>query len=63
PLLALLDKSNTDGLSLPAFLTRVTRVRLKLQQISTAPDPLEMTQALAQSVFQGRSIDLTDTQS
>ncbi|PMU86205.1 type VI secretion protein VasK, partial [Pseudomonas sp. GW704-F2] len=35
----------------------------KLQQISTAPDPLEMTQALAQSVFQGRSIDLTDTQS
>ena len=63
PLLALLDKNNNDGLSLQAFLTRVTRVRLKLQQISTAPDPLEMTQALAQTVFQGRSIDLTDTQS
>ena len=63
PLLALLDKRNDDGLSLQTFLTRVTRVRLKLQQISTAPDPLEMTQTLAQSVFQGRSIDLTDTQS
>ncbi|WP_455884304.1 ImcF-related family protein [Pseudomonas spelaei] len=67
PLLALLGKgpegkSGADGLSLQSFLTRVTRVRLKLQQISTAPDPLEMTQALAQTVFQGRSIDLTDTQ-
>ena len=68
PLLALLGKgpegkSGADGLSLQAFLTRVTRVRLKLQQVSTAADPLEMTQALAQTVFQGRSIDLTDTQS
>ena len=63
PLLALLDKRSDDGLSLQTFLTRVTRVRLKLQQVSTAADPLEMTQTLAQSVFQGRSIDLTDTQS
>ena len=62
PLLALLGKNSTDGLNLQAFLTRVTRVRLKLQQVSTAPDPLEMTQALAQTVFQGRGIDLTDTQ-
>ncbi|QHF44597.1 type VI secretion protein VasK [Pseudomonas sp. S35] len=62
PLLALLDKNNTDGLSLQAFLTQVTRVRLKLQQVSTAPDPLEMTQALAQTVFQGRRVELTDTQ-
>jgi type VI secretion system protein ImpL len=68
PLLALLGKgpegkSGNDELSLQAFLTRVTRARLKLQQISTAADPLEMTQALAQTVFQGRGIDLTDTQS
>ncbi|MHC8305776.1 ImcF-related family protein [Pseudomonas sp. PB3P13] len=68
PLLALLGKdsegkNSADGLSLQSFLTRVTRVRLKLQQVSTAPDPLEMTQALAQTVFQGKSIDLTDTQS
>jgi len=68
PLLALLGKgpegkTAADSLSLQAFLNRVTRVRLKLQQVSSAPDPLEMTQALAQTVFQGRSIDLTDTQS
>ncbi|MEQ4280965.1 ImcF-related family protein [Pseudomonas syringae] len=68
PLLTLLGKDpegNTDNdrLSLQAFLTRVTRVRLKLQQVSNAPDPQEMTQALAQAVFQGKSVDLTDTQS
>jgi type VI secretion system protein ImpL len=62
PLLTLL-KGGTDNLNLQAYLTQVTRVRLKLQQISTASDPMEMTQALAQTVFQGRDIDLTDTQS
>ncbi|MCO7608598.1 type VI secretion protein VasK, partial [Pseudomonas guariconensis] len=65
PLLALLgqEKSTTtdDSLSLQAFLTRVTRVRLKLQQVTTANDPQAMTQALAQTVFQGKSVDLTDT--
>ncbi|AZE54578.1 putative membrane protein [Pseudomonas synxantha] len=68
PLLTLLGKDpegkvDNDRLSLQAFLTRVTRVRLKLQQVSNAPDPREMTQALAQTVFQGKSVDLTDTQS
>ena len=68
PLLTLLgkgaeDRNASDHLSLQAYLTQVTRVRLKLQQISTATDPMEMTQALAQTVFQGRGIDLTDTQS
>ena len=68
PLLTLLGKgaeerNASDHLSLQAYLTQVTRVRLKLQQISTATDPMEMTQALAQTVFQGRGIDLTDTQS
>ncbi|MDR3455032.1 MAG: ImcF-related family protein, partial [Rhodoferax sp.] len=67
PLLALLGKdpegqNGTERLSLQAFLTQVTRVRLKLQQISHAPDPQAMTQALAQSVFQGKNIELTDTQ-
>lgn len=67
PLLALMGKAQEDSrgdesLSLPAFLTRVTRVRLKLQQISNAPDPQAMTQVLAQTVFQGKSVDLTDTQ-
>ncbi|WP_152223641.1 ImcF-related family protein [Pseudomonas sp. SCB32] len=67
PLLALLGKdkgaaaNGDDSLSLQAFLTRVTRVRLKLQQVTNASDPQVATQALAQTVFQGKSIDLTDT--
>nr|WP_256595883.1 ImcF-related family protein [Pseudomonas sp. RW407] len=67
PLLGLLGKdpsaaAGSDGsLSLQAFLTRVTRVRLKLQQVTHAADPQAMTQALAQTVFQGKSVDLTDT--
>ncbi|MCO6061124.1 type VI secretion protein VasK, partial [Pseudomonas sp. MOB-449] len=68
PLLALLGigveaRGNDGSLSLQAFLTRITRVRLKLQQVSNAPDPQAMTQALAQTVFQGKSVDLSDTQS
>ncbi|WP_236209814.1 ImcF-related family protein, partial [Pseudomonas tohonis] len=60
PLLALLGKGgeqagSDDSLSLHAFLTRVTRVRLTLQQVSAAQDPQAMIQALAQTVFQGRS--------
>jgi len=67
PLLSLLGKdtertNDSERLSLQAFLNRVTRVRLKLQQVSNAPNPQAMTQALAQSVFQGHSVDLTDTQ-
>ncbi|TDB45436.1 ImcF-related family protein, partial [Photorhabdus khanii] len=64
PLLALMGKSTADpSLRLQTFLTRVTRVRLKLQQIANTDDPQERMQALAQSVFQGKSVDLTDTQS
>lgn len=68
PLLAVMDKhsqknGDDEGLSLQAFLNRVTRVRLKLQQISLAADPQAMTLAMAQTVLQGKSIDLTDTQS
>ncbi|HEF4762484.1 TPA: type VI secretion protein VasK, partial [Pseudomonas putida] len=65
PLLALLGKdaeTNSDRLNLHTFLNRVTRVRLKLQQVSNAANPQAMTQALAQSVFQGQNVDLTDTQ-
>lgn len=36
-------------------------MRLKLQQVINAPDPQEMTQQLAQTVFQGKTVDLTDT--
>ncbi len=66
PLLRLLgDKAGGGGgdtqLSLQTYLTRVTRVRLKLQQVTNAPDPQEMTQQLAQTVLQGKTVDLTDT--
>ncbi len=69
PLLQLLGK-NTDNnvmsadnsLSLQTYLTRITRVRLRLQQVASASDPQAMMQTLAQTVFQGKSVDLTDTQ-
>lgn len=69
PLLQLLGKnkgsnvmSADNTLSLQSYLTRITRVRLRLQQVASASDPQEMMQTLAQTVFQGKSVDLTDTQ-
>ena len=60
PLAQLLtQRDNQPGLH--AYLNRITHVRLTLQQLLTAPDPQTMTQALAQSVFQGRDVVLTDT--
>ncbi|MBG0632967.1 type VI secretion system contractile sheath large subunit [Enterobacter ludwigii] len=50
-----------DNLSFQSWLARVTQVRLKLQQVTSAPDPQAMSQMLAQTVFQGKAIDLTDT--
>ncbi|WP_262500003.1 ImcF-related family protein [Photorhabdus heterorhabditis] len=70
PLLTLMGKTRgqtlmtaDSTLSLQTYLTRVTRIRLKLQQIANTDDPQERMQALAQTVFQGKSVDLTDTQS
>ena len=69
PLLQLLGKnkgsnvmSADTSLSLQTYLTRITRVRLRLQQVASASDPQEMMQTLAQTVFKGKSVDLTDTQ-
>lgn len=69
PLLTLMGKNNASNvmsadntLSLQTYLTRITRVRLRLQQVASASDPQEMMQTLAQTVFQGKSVDLTDTQ-
>ncbi|POT57518.1 type VI secretion protein VasK [Citrobacter amalonaticus] len=69
PLLQLLGKNKAsnvmtadNSLSLQTYLTRITRVRLRLQQVAGSNDPREMMQTLAQTVFQGKSIDLTDTQ-
>lgn len=63
PVLALMDKNRTGGQtqSLQSYLTRVTQVRLRLQQVTNAVDPQAMTQTLAQTVFQGKAVDLTDT--
>lgn len=69
PLLTLMGKNRASNmmsadstLSLQTYLTRITRVRLRLQQVAGASDPQEMMQTLAQTVFQGKSVDLTDTQ-
>jgi type VI secretion system protein ImpL len=65
PLLALMDNANTSQgsipLSLQSYLTRVTRVRLKLQQITSTADAQVRMQELAQTVFQGNGVDLTET--
>lgn len=63
PVLALIDKSRTGGQeqSLQSYLTRVTQVRLRLQQVTNAADPQAMTQTIAQTVFQGKAVDLTET--
>ncbi|HKS32124.1 MAG TPA: ImcF-related family protein, partial [Enterobacteriaceae bacterium] len=63
PVLALLDKNRagTQSQSLQSYLTRVTQVRLRLQQVTNAADPQAMTRTLAQTVFQGNAVDLTET--
>ncbi len=61
PLLALTDSQGSSSMSLRTFLTRMTQVRLRLQQVTNAADPQAMTQTLAQTVFQGKTVDLTDT--
>lgn len=68
PLLTLMGKNNTSDvtsadntLSLQTWLTRITRVRLRLQQVAGSSDPQKMMQTMAQTVFQGKSVDLTDT--
>lgn len=53
--------SRNGNLSFQSWLARVTQVRLKLQQVTSAPDPQAMSQMLAQTIFQGKAIDLTDT--
>ncbi|NDL50957.1 MULTISPECIES: ImcF-related family protein, partial [Photorhabdus] len=69
PLLALMGENQAEGrikadstLNLQTFLTRVTDVRLKLQQMNNSDDPPAMANALAKTVFEGKSTDLTDTQ-
>lgn len=69
PLLALMGDSTDDrrtpkataasnDMSLAHYLTRVTAVRLKLQQIASSQEPQAMARALAQAVFQGKLSEL-----
>ncbi|MCA8093809.1 type VI secretion protein VasK [Burkholderia anthina] len=48
-----------NGVSLSRYLTAVTTMRLKLQQISGSPDAQAMARSLAQAVFQGRLSELS----
>ncbi|OCG21365.1 MULTISPECIES: ImcF-related family protein [unclassified Gilliamella] len=61
PVTSLLNNDNKNGLSLQTYLSRITQVRLKLQNIANSADPQAMMQGLAKSVFKGTSVDLTET--
>lgn len=61
PVLNLLNVENGNELSLQTYLLRVTQVRLKLQNITSSANPQAMAKLLAKSVFQGTSVDLTET--
>ncbi|KWH14735.1 type VI secretion protein VasK [Burkholderia territorii] len=47
-----------NGVSLSRYLTAVTTMRLKLQQIASSPDAQAMARSLAQAVFQGKLSEL-----
>ncbi|OED14430.1 ImcF-related family protein [Burkholderia sp. A2] len=48
-----------NGVSLSRYLTAVTTMRLKLQQIAGSADAQAMARSLAQAVFQGKLSDLS----
>ncbi|MGL4605078.1 MAG: ImcF-related family protein, partial [Iodobacter sp.] len=64
PLLALMSaeagSSGDAELSLSRYLTRVTSIRLKLQQIMANPAPETLARSLAQAVLQGKVSDFVD---
>ncbi|MFF7710627.1 ImcF-related family protein [Pseudomonas sp. NPDC007930] len=65
PWLALVEPgpAPADGApSLAAYLSQVTQLRLRLEQVLAAADPQAMTLALAQGVFQGNSTELGGAQ-
>ena len=50
-----------SDLSMERFTERVTTLRLKLQQISDSADPDDQARQVAQSLFQGKGSELSDT--
>lgn len=55
------NENNNNDLSLQTYLLKVTQVRLKLQNITSSRNPQAAAKQLARSVFQGTSVDLTNT--
>lgn len=50
-----------SDMSMERFIERVTTLRLKLQQISDSADPDDQARQVAQSLFQGKGSELSDT--
>ncbi|MFJ2992477.1 ImcF-related family protein [Pandoraea sp. NPDC087047] len=50
-----------SDLSLARYLERVTAMRLKLQQMISAPDPDAMSRMAAQAVLQGKTSEIADS--
>jgi type VI secretion system protein ImpL len=67
PVLKLVTQGNGNAapggsdLSLERFTERVMTLRLKLQQISDSADPDDQARQVAQSLFQGKGSELSDT--
>lgn len=62
PLLRLLEeRQDGSSLSLQRYLERVAATRLKLQQVTAAPDPDAAARALALAVFQGKGGELAES--
>ncbi|WP_313067204.1 type VI secretion IcmF C-terminal domain-containing protein [Paraburkholderia sp. LEh10] len=69
PVLKLVGQTGTGNAAPPAgsdlsmerFTERVTTLRLKLQQISDSADPDDQARQVAQSLFQGKGSELSDT--
>ncbi|MBD2792121.1 ImcF-related family protein [Xenorhabdus szentirmaii] len=55
------DATQGTLLSLSGFMTRSTRVRLKLQHITQSGEPHVASRRLAKTIMQGKTPDLSDT--
>ncbi|VVE88363.1 type VI secretion protein VasK [Pandoraea bronchicola] len=56
-----LHAAGGSDLSLSRYLERVTAMRLKLQQMVSAPDPDAMSRVAAQAVLQGKTSEIADS--
>ncbi|WP_374626010.1 ImcF-related family protein [Pandoraea sp.] len=56
-----LQAASGSDLSLSRYIERVTAMRLKLQQMVSAPDPDAMSRVAAQAVLQGKTSEIADS--